>query len=263
MTALARETPRFDIGRVVIRTFQTVGRNWTTFGLLALIATAPSYAVTGLRLALGMPIQGAQALAFSGPSFIVSLLGILAAFLAASGLQAALMHGVIADLNGRKPSFAECLRTGLRFLLPLFALNLLIGLGTGLATLLLIVPGVMFGLAWLVAGPVLVAERTGVSASFSRSATLTRGHRWMLFGLLLIYVMAVWILAAAMFALTGGFAALAEQASGVMNWPLMIANAILGLVLSVVGAAGLASIYVELRSMKEGVGPEQLASVFD
>jgi hypothetical protein len=32
---------------------------------------------------------------------------------------------------------------------------------------------------------------------------------------------------------------------------------------SMVSTAGVATIYYELRSVKEGVGPEQLASVFD
>jgi len=43
---------------------------------------------------------------------------------------------------------------------------------------------------------------------------------------------------------------------------LMFLTGLVRAVLGLIGAAGIASIYYELRLVKEGVGPEQLAAVF-
>ena len=56
-----------------------------------------------------------------------------------------------------------------------------------------LVPGLMMAVAWIVAAPALVVERTGVFGAFSRSAQLTRGRRWVLFALGVIFFIAVFI----------------------------------------------------------------------
>jgi uncharacterized membrane protein len=52
--------------------------------------------------------------------------------------------------------------------------------------LLLIVPGVILATIWFAALPVCIVEQRGLSASLRRSRELTRGHRWKLFGLMLL-----------------------------------------------------------------------------
>ena len=47
-------------------------------------------------------------------------------------------------------------------------------------------PGVLLALAWSVAAPVLVMERTGVFGAFTRSAELTRNHRGAIFALAIL-----------------------------------------------------------------------------
>ncbi len=63
-------------------------------------------------------------------------------------------------------------------------------------------------------------------------------------------------------AVTGGFdlAALSAGAFKPVEW---IVLTVIQVAESLVGAAGVASIYYELRSIKDGVGPSALASVFD
>jgi len=73
-------------------------------------------------------------------------------------------------------------------LLPALGIAILVGLGVMVGLTLLIVPGIILFLRWCVAVPVLVQERQGVLASMGRSAALTQGNRWALFGLFLIVV---------------------------------------------------------------------------
>jgi hypothetical protein len=257
MTAIASEGPRFDIGRVVNRTFGAIGRNFASFGLLALVFAAVPGALiqwSELRVIAG-------GVNFDGPTMaLLSGAGLLA-FFGAFILQAALVHGTVADLNGRRASIGEMLATGLRYFLPLLAIAILMSIALCFGIILLVVPGVLMALAWCVVVPAEVVERSGVFGAFGRSAELTRNHRGSIFGLFAIYMIACLIVGMVIGAILG----VTGLASGVrvVSLPQAIIMGLVQGVQTLVGSAGAASIYYELRSAKEGVGPEHLASVFD
>jgi hypothetical protein len=186
----------------------------------------------------------------------------LIGYIAMNILQAGVIHGTVDDLNGEKADFKDCLVTGARFLLPVIGISILTGLAVAVGLVLLIVPGVLMMLAWCVNIPVVVVERKGVFEAFGRSAELTRGHRGAIFLLLVIYAVIAWIVSAVGLALTGGLDLAALSAGGFKpaQWALLT---VFQLVEALVGAAGVASIYYELRSIKDGVGPSTLAAVFD
>jgi hypothetical protein len=46
-------------------------------------------------------------------------------------------------------------------------------------------------------------------------------------------------------------------------WPVILGSTVASMISSVLSAAGTASIYSELRQIKESVGPQALAAVFD
>lgn len=268
MTAAVMAAPRFDMGRVVKRTFEAIGRNLPVFGLLAvLLAGIPE------AIAIAGQVAAEGAGASSSTSFVTTFasgnveagllqaIGGIARFVGTYVLQAALIHGVVADLNGRKASFGDCLSTGFRFFWPVLAIAILTGIALVFGFILLIVPGVLMALAWTVNVPVEVVERTGVFGAFGRSADLTRNHRWAILGLALIYFILAAIVSAAVLALTGVFNFAAVQ-HGLSATTLGV-TAALNVIESLIGAAGVAAIYYELRSIKEGVGPEALAAVFD
>ncbi len=256
MTAAATVGSRFDMGRVASRTFGAIGRNFAVFGLLALLLAG---------IPQGIARYFAQETVHGGGlgSGLITACSSLLGFIGLNMLQAALIHGTVADLNGRRANFGECLSTGLRFLLPVIGISILTGVAVAIGFILLIVPGVLLLLAWCVNIPVVVTEREDVFAAFGRSWDLTRGHRLQIFGLAVVYVLVVWIMDAAGIAVTGGLN-LANLASPVgfngIEWAVLT---LLNVAQSLVGATGLAAIYYELRSIKEGVGPEALASVFD
>ncbi len=174
--------PRFDIGRVVSRTFGVIGRNWMAFFFLALLAVTPQMLWT-YYFSLGAASGGAR-LAAAGFFWAIVVGGWLVSIVASFVLQASLTYGTIMDLNGQRVSLGEALSVGLKAFLPILAIGLLYSLGVGFGLVLLIVPGVMLLTAWAVVIPACVAENTGIMQSFRRSNELTRGHRGSIFGML-------------------------------------------------------------------------------
>ena len=102
-----------------------------------------------------------------------------------------------------------------------------------------------------VAAPVAVVERPGVMESLSRSAVLTKGNRWGVFGtILLIFIGTIvasylvdWIIGASSYKVY-------------VAW--IVAAAITAFEASVTAVG-----YCMLRFAKEGVGVDEIAKVFD
>jgi hypothetical protein len=261
----------FEVGRVISRTFAVIGRNLLPFTLMALLLGGlPKLLVTLVQLRL---IDGkVDAAMFSPQAVGGSAIGGLVMLAAGFIMQAAIVHATIADLNSRPVAPGESLKIGLRNCLPLIGLAILLGLGVLIGFVLLIVPGVILLVLWSVAVPAKVVEKIGVFQAFSRSGDLTRGRRWPIFGLLLIYVLAVWILGIAVmaafapFALAKGLNASNGSVENVMrsiNVAQLVASPLLATITTLISTTGGAVLYFELRGSREGVGPEALASVFD
>jgi len=255
MTGAAAANDRFDMGRVVNRTFGVIGRNFAVFALLSLI-------VAGIPAALVNYFTEARAAGVTYDARLGSGIAGLISFLASCVLQASLIHGTVSDLNGRRAVFGDCLATGMRFLLPVVGVSILTGLGVGAGLLLLIVPGVIMALAWCVNIPVVVVERTGITSTFARSANLTRGCRWPILGLVVAYGLVAWVIDVVGVVAARGFGVAGLTAVGFNPAEWIVLTAV-QVAQALVGAAGIASIYYELRSNREGVSAQQLASVFD
>ena len=255
---------QFGVGRVFTRTFEVLGRNFLPYCGLALLTVVPTLTLAFFetrsfqRLAIsgstGSALAASIALMFA--SFV---LWIVLNYI----LQAALVHGTITTLNGNPASIRECLSTATRSLPRLLGIGFLASIGIFLGMLLLVVPGIIFAMMWAVAVPVCVVEHKSISESFSRSVELTRGHRWAIFGIVLVIVIASGVAGFAIRPLSG-LSILPTPAQNILPafglyW---IATALLRTLTAAIGAVGAASIYYELRMIKEGVGPEQLAAVF-
>ncbi|MGD0193034.1 MAG: hypothetical protein ABSD74_20040 [Rhizomicrobium sp.] len=257
-------TEAFDIGRVINRAISVIGQNFLTFFVLAALLTVPILLFTFANMWL--PLLGPRySLSFGTPGSAVAVIagglaGLFIYFLFTNLLQAAITQGTIVSLNGGHASFGECLATGIRNALPLTAIGVLAALGILGGFLLLIVPGVIFSLMWRVIMPVRVAEQTGITATLARSADLTRGHRGAIF---LLDIM-VGVLAAVLGLVIRPLAGLSLLATVSTATPVtfIVLTAVVRIVTYMIGATMVASIYYELRVIKEGVGPEQLAAIF-
>jgi len=258
--AAAHAEPKLSFGRVIQGTFGVIKRNIANFLILILLLMG----LPGVLMVVG-GLQLSQGAMASGGGVIG--LGYLILLVTSNILQGALIHATVADLNGRRATLSECLRTGMRFFLPLTAILILYGLGVFFAFFLLIVPAIMIGVAWAVAIPSEVVERTGVFGAFTRSGQLTKNNRWRIFGLLLLWTIVYTTVQSTLTQLAGLGAAPMAAASAspfaAMGPAYWIVLAISTFANALVGGPGMAVIYYELRRVKEGVGPEALASVFD
>lgn len=263
MTAMSVESGRrFDLGRVVRMTFGVITRNLSGFVTIALLLVGAPSLVIGL-VQLGMTQRdgglGATGLPnYDAPMILVALAGFIISMSAWALMQATIMKATVADLNGAKVTPMASLGMAAQFILPVIGLTIVMFLGFLLGWMLLLVPGMIVGVMWSVALPALVTERRGIFASLQRSRDLTRKHRWPIFGIFVVYFIAY-------FALFLAIAAIGGSAAGITGYSLInvVASTVVGVVSSIVASVGVAALYIELRSVKDGVGPEELASVFD
>jgi hypothetical protein len=113
----------------------------------------------------------------------MALLVGLAAMVLGALSQAIVLYGAFEDMRGRPVNLLESLRFGLRRAFPVLGVAVLVPILAGLAALMLIFPGAIVLTTLLVAMPACVAEKLGPLQSMRRSAQLTKGHRWAIFGI--------------------------------------------------------------------------------
>lgn len=268
MTAEAVETRKLDIARVLGETFQVIGRNIVTFAILGLVLSGLPTGVLAFLQAGWLRSQGDLTSLVMSPAYFANVgYGVLVSLITTAILQGALIYATVQDMNGQKPAVGEALATGLRNFLGLIIVSILFGLAVVFGFVLLIVPGIMIATAWCVAVPSLVAERRGVFDSFSRAAELTRGHRWRIFGLFVLLWIIMIVLGlvissistAAMFATPGS---LDNPVAAALNPISILLQVIQQTITAVIGASLVAVLYVELRKLRDGAGPQWLAEVF-
>lgn len=259
MSSTFRERRRFDVGRVFELTFGAIGANGLPLLLISLLFVGIPQAA--LVWGQTMLVEQSDTGTFFGLALIAGLVGFLLTLVGGVLMQGVVTHTVVADLQGRKTSLGESLSVALRSFWVLVGVGIVSGLATTLGLILLIVPGILIFLIWMVAGPVAIAERTGVGRALERSRTLTRDHRWWLLLIAVIYFVVSWVLA-----LLAGLLSVAVgglDATSSLNFAnLVVAPAVQALSTLIWGAM-VAAAYVELRAVKEGGGKESVAAIFD
>jgi hypothetical protein len=269
MTAIGADRETFDMGRVVSQAFGAIGRNSVAFFVLAFVLVGAPQSILGLMQVQANPLTADPAAASRAPGAMMAygLLAIaiaLASLVLGALLQAAIIRGVVEDLNGKPASITELLTSGLRVSPPVIAIGILVGLGIGLGAILFFVPGLMLATRWIGAVPARVMERPGVFAAMGRSAELTKGSRWAIFGLMFAYAIVLWIIYAVVLGVTASLSFTASSPTvGGMGLPYALISALVNALMSTIASAGVASIYCELRRIKDGAMPSALAAVFD
>jgi uncharacterized membrane protein len=255
----------FRIGHVLSQTWSVFSAHFLTFVLVTGIANLPlllmPQAVPGVA---GDPFQSA------GNSMLV--IGLFVIFWVLG--QAVLLYAAFQAMRGRPINLAESAKIGLGRFFPIIGLIICVGILTGLATLLLVVPGIMLYLAWFVATPVCVVERLGPFRSMGRSRELTQGNRWKIFGMLLLIflvgftigslltvgvVLILYATGGMPLGTTGFLAFLLAKTSLLGRIVNLIWGAIWGAFLAIL----IVVTYRDLRVAKEGVDTDQIAAVFE
>lgn len=138
-----------------------------------------------------------------------------------------------------------------------FAAGAVTSLLVSAATLALIVPGLLLGLAWCMSPAVAAVEGPGLKQMYGRSIELTRGHRAALFGLLIVYeVLKLGVLYGVRYAV-GAPSPLVTYAGP--DWLVFGLQPVLSAAMSLVYAAVMGCVYLELRRLRDG----GLAATFD
>ncbi|MEM9691471.1 MAG: hypothetical protein AAGA56_02915 [Myxococcota bacterium] len=166
---------------------------------------------------------------------------------------AVVTFATVEHLAGRHANFGDAVSKGVASAPRAMAVSLLAGLGTTLAMLALILPGIIVACGWWLAVPVTVIEGRGASDSLSRSWYLTQGSKGTIFGL---------------FAILGLFAWGANALAGVflggeeMSYALLGAEIGVGAISMAVQTAAAACFYVRVRRGLDQIDIDSLAGVF-
>lgn len=182
--------------------------------------------------------------------------------IALSSLLAPLLtYRVIQGLNGTRVSILTSTRFGMRGIVPAVCLAVILNVVQLLPGAGGILSAIM-SCIWFVTTPAAVAERLSPFAAFSRSAELTKGRRWGIFGLsLLVSILAVglmliWVIPALQDTSDAAASLAIAQRTSLL---VVLTLGLFQLFTSVVQAVA----YALLRQDKDGVSYEELARVFE
>jgi hypothetical protein len=125
------------------------------------------------------------------------------------------------------------------------------------------VPVALALIRWSVSAPSLVIEHTGVWGAFRRSADLTRGNRWKIFFIGLVYVVISVLVEMGLTFVSTSLVTSAAFSMGVAIWGLYGVQVLYSAINAMILASGQAALYYELRVSKEGATSDELAKVFE
>jgi hypothetical protein len=250
MTNIPTTTTRFAetdfrVGRVISRSLSVLSRNLLTFAIVTGVAYLPTLLLTkGAEFAASGSGAGIATAALGG--FLLLVLSIVS--------QAVIVHAAFQDMRGRPIRLGESISVGLGRFFPIIGLAIVMAILVGIGFVLLVIPGLILLTMWFVGTPVCVVERKGPLASLGRSSELTKGHRWKIFGLMLLLILISAVISPLIDVAFLAVAGLAATFVVSLIW-----NALWGAFYAIAVVVA----YHDLRAAKEGIDIEQIAAVFD
>jgi hypothetical protein len=143
-------------------------------------------------------------------------------------------------------------------ILPIIALSAILQVGMMAGFFLLVIPGIIFYIATILALPILLIENKSIRTSIQQSFEMTRGFRskifWVSVGLYILGAVLI-------FALTSLVKALGQVGGQMLTFEEV--DAYLGRMGAVSEALFASAVYISLRKLLDGDEPDKLASAFD
>lgn len=246
MTTVATPSPpTLSVGSVFSDSLRAFAGNWFNFLTIALIALAPVY-LARHWYTLGEVYVVDEGIFDLAASIVESLLGVVA--------EAGVVYGTLRHLQNHRASFGDSAAAGLRKILPVGLIALIVTTLVILGFFLFVIPAFIAMTIYMVAVPVVVAENAGAIDGLKRSASLTMGWRWRVFGIVaLVLIVEVAVLLLIEFRFYDQFA---NDLMLIADWLMSSAATAFYAVVSTVT-------YRELRRLKEGADVAEVAAVFD
>jgi uncharacterized membrane protein YeaQ/YmgE (transglycosylase-associated protein family) len=254
------------IGEILDTGVKVVTRHWRPLVKSVVLIVLPLAVITTLLVAAidpdqlelnpenSSPLGEEDATQLAGMA--VSLFFGLLTFL---GVTIACFKIVCDGWLGETPDVGRSLRFGLRRAWPALVMTLVWTAGVAVASLL-IVPGIWLAVAWALALPALLFERTGPLAALGRSAALVQGRWWATFLLVLVGFVLVSLIGTLVSVIPQSIAEGVAPESAVVNAIAGVIGATVGgVILYPYSSALLTIMYVDQRVRKEGFDLQQLA----
>ncbi len=240
-------TGTLDLGWAVSTSFKIFFANFVPFLSLGLVVFLP-FTLTQWWVATATEPNMTP-----GKALLISLVPLFVQTILQFLMAGAVSHGTYRQLRKEPASIGDSISVGFRCLGSVIATGLLVGARVVLFTLLLIVPGIMEMCKLYVAMPATVMEKIGAGDACARSATLTSGQRWTIFGI--VFILGV----------IGGLISwvVTSYSLEVSLWANLLVTWITTAVFSGVGAVAASVVYFQLRRSKEGADLQSLAAIFD
>jgi hypothetical protein len=242
---------QFSIGRVLGDSFGIYARNFISFSVLALLI-----GLIDLLITIFYPrIRSAD------PAGFDVVLMIFVMLLTYSLTQATIIYGTFQDLRGDKAHVGNCITHGLASMFPVIIGSIFLSIFIGLASLLVLIPGLILMTMWWVYIPAIVVERKRIFDGFGRSVELTRGRGWAIFGIIIIILISSIVVTFVTHIISTSVVTI--SASTDISFAALILDYVGSSLTAAFGAVVVAVGYYHLRTEKDGVDVNQIASVFD
>jgi len=175
-------------------------------------------------------------------------------------VNAALTKSVSASYLGSEVSVGEAYQAVIPKIMTLIGAGILVGLIVMFGYMLLIVPGVIFGLWYSLTNPAIIVENCKATEALKRSKALAKGNLGKIFGVLFVTGI-ITNLITYLFGMMGGvFSKILMSGNFVLN---QICNQIFTVAGQILGipimAAAIILLYYDLRIRKEGFDLEMMA----
>lgn len=197
---------------------------------------------------------------FSSAAGIAAFLSTMVISMIVSTILMAMITLAAYDIHqGRAMRIGAYISVAVRNFIPIIVLTILMSIGVGIASLLLVIPGLYLYAMWLVVVPAIVIDQAGFGG-LKRSQELTKGFRWSILGLLILGLIIIILISAVVGGVLGyGFYSMFEGPSGPA---VLIFQSIVNSIGYAFFAVLVVMLFARLKELKEGVGMDELVEVF-
>lgn len=242
----------FGVGAVTGATFALFFGRFAFYVSLALLTFIPAIAALLLAPGYGEALYGSDAEAGAA-----TLIAAAISMFCGSLLAALATYAVVMEVKGERVGFGQTIAAAAPRIGAVIVASFIVVIVVAFFLLLLIIPGLIAATILWVVIPIVVVERSGPFTSINRSASLTKGKRWSIFGIILILTI-IGIAAEVLLQLLIGPVFHGVGMSTIFLWVAFVVDILFQTLFAVAAAYS----YFHLKVLKEGAQVDELAKVF-